>query len=100
MGCGLGLAIFVFIVLPILYQNGTLARFAKATKNCPAAKWYWRPLNSKRSLPNNNGCGQYALIGVRLLFEGGHYNIHGLAAGGYYSRAATIRGRHLIEEIL
>ena len=22
-------------------------------------------------LANNNGCGQYALIGVRLLFEGG-----------------------------
>ena len=47
----------------------------------------------------NNGCGQYALIGVRLLFEGGHYNIQGLAGGGYYSRAATIRGRRLIEEI-
>ena len=41
----------------------------------------------------NNGCGQYALIGVRLLFEGGHYNFQGLAAGGYYSRAATIQGR-------
>ena len=39
------------------------------------------------------------LIGVRLLFEGGHYNIQGLAGGGYYSRAATIRGRRLIEEI-
>ena len=50
-------------------------------------------------LANNNGCGQYALIGVRLLFEGGHYNIQGLARGGYYSRAATIRGRRLIEEI-
>ena len=36
---------------PILYPNGTLAGFAKATKTCPAAKWYWRPLNSKRSLP-------------------------------------------------
>ena len=52
----------------------------------------------------NNGCGQYALIGVRLLFEGGHYNFQGLAAGGYYSRAATIQGRlyqgrRLIEEI-
>ena len=57
---------------------------------------------------NNNGCGQYALIGVRLLFEGGDYNIQGLAGGGYYSRAATItfkvwqegatiRGRRLFE---
>ena len=42
---------FVFQVLPMLYPNGTLARFAKTTKTCPAAKWYWRPLNSKRSLP-------------------------------------------------
>ena len=40
----------------------------------------------------NNGCGQYALIGVRLLLEGGDYKIQGLAGGGYYSRAATIRG--------
>ena len=48
-------------------------------------------------LANNNGCGQYALIGVQLLFEGGHYNIQGLAGGGYYSRAATIRGRRLFE---
>ena len=36
---------------PILYPNGTLAGFAKAMKTCPAAKWYWRALNSKRSLP-------------------------------------------------
>ena len=50
-GCGLELAMFVFLVLSILYPNGTLAGFAKATKTCPAAKWYWRPLNSKRSLP-------------------------------------------------
>ena len=42
---------FVFLVLPMFYLNGTLAGFAKATKTCPAAKWYWRPLNSKRSLP-------------------------------------------------
>ena len=42
---------FVFLVLSILYPNGTLAGFAKATKTCPAAKWYWRPLNSKKSLP-------------------------------------------------
>ena len=39
---------FVFLVSAILYPNGTLA---KATKTCPAAKRYWRPLNSKRSLP-------------------------------------------------
>ena len=45
------LAMFVFLVLPILYPNDTLAGFAKATKTCPAAKWYWRPLISKRSLP-------------------------------------------------
>ena len=50
-GCGLELAMFVFLVLAILYPNGTLAGFAKATKTCPAAKWYWRQLNSKRSLP-------------------------------------------------
>ena len=36
-------------------------------------------------------------MGVRLLFEGGHYNIQGLAGWGYYSRAATIRGRLLFE---
>ena len=36
---------------------------------------------------------------MRLLFEGGDYNIQGLAGGGYYSRASTIRGRRLIEEI-
>ena len=44
-------AIFVFLVLPMLYPSGTLAGFAKATKTCPAGKQYWRPLNSKRSLP-------------------------------------------------
>ena len=42
---------FVFLVLSILYPNDTLTGFAKTTKTCPAAKWYWRPLNSKRSLP-------------------------------------------------
>ena len=42
---------FVFLVLSMLYPNGTLTRFVKATKTCPAAKQYWRPLNSKRSLP-------------------------------------------------
>ena len=36
---------FVFLVLSILYPNGTLAGFAKATKTCPAA------LNSNRGLP-------------------------------------------------
>ena len=50
-------------------------------------------MSCSKVLANNNGCGQYALIGVRLLFEGGDYNIQGLAGGGYYSRAATIRGR-------
>ena len=39
----------VFLVLSMLYN--TLTGFAKATKTCPAAKQYWRPLNSKRSLP-------------------------------------------------
>ena len=42
---------FVFLVLVMLYPNDTLTGFAKATKTCPAAKRYWRPLNSKRSLP-------------------------------------------------
>ena len=37
---------FVFLVLSMLYPND-----AKARKTCPAAKRYWRPLNSKRSLP-------------------------------------------------
>ena len=41
----------VFLVLSILYPNNTLTGFAKATKTGQAAKWYWRPLNSKRSLP-------------------------------------------------
>ena len=40
-------------------------------------------------LANYNGCGQCALIGVWLLFEGSDYNIEGLAAWGYYSRAAS-----------
>ena len=42
---------FVFLVFLILYPNNTLTGFVKATKTCPAAKRYWRPLNSKRSLP-------------------------------------------------
>ena len=41
----------VFLVLSMLYPNDTLTGFAKATKTCPAAKRYWRPLNLKRSLP-------------------------------------------------
>ena len=41
----------MFLVLSMLYPNDTLTGFAKATKTCPAAKQYWRPLNSKRSLP-------------------------------------------------
>ena len=44
--CGLSM-----FVLSMLYPNDTLTGFAKATKTCPAAKRYWRPLNSKRSLP-------------------------------------------------
>ena len=47
--CGLELTMLVFLVLSMLYN--TLTGFAKATKTCPAAKRYWRPLNSKRSLP-------------------------------------------------
>ena len=39
----------MFVVLAMLYPNDT--GFAKAMKTCPAAKRYWRPLNSKRSLP-------------------------------------------------
>ena len=35
---------FVFLVLSMLYPNDTLTGFAKATKTCPATKWYWRPL--------------------------------------------------------
>ena len=36
---------------------------------------------------------------MRRLFEGGVTNAKTLAAGGDYSRAATIRGRRLIDEI-
>ena len=36
---------------------------------------------------------------MRRLFEGGVTNTETLAAGGDYSRAATIRGRRLIGEI-
>ena len=36
---------------------------------------------------------------MRRLFEGGITNAKTLAAGGDYSRAATIRGRRLIDEI-
>ena len=41
------------------------------------------------------GCGHE----VRRLFEGGVTNAKTLAAGGDYSRAVTIRGRRLIDEI-
>ena len=47
-GCGLELAMFVFLVLWMLYPNDTLTGFVKAMT---AVKRYWRPLNSKRSLP-------------------------------------------------
>ena len=43
--------LFVFLAVSMLCPNDTLAGFAKATKTGPAAKRYWRPLNSKRSLP-------------------------------------------------
>ena len=36
---------------------------------------------------------------MRRLFEGGVTNAETLAAGGDYSRAATIRGQRLIDEI-
>ena len=36
---------------------------------------------------------------MRRLFEGGVTNVKTLAAGGDYSRAATIRGLRLIDEI-
>ena len=36
---------------------------------------------------------------MRRLFEGGVTNAETFAAGGDYSRAATIRGRRLIDEI-
>ena len=35
-GCGLELAMFVFLVLPILYPNDTLTGFLKTTKTCQA----------------------------------------------------------------
>ena len=43
-------AMFVFLVLVILYPNDRLSGFAMATKTCRAAKLYQRPLNSMRSL--------------------------------------------------
>ena len=62
-----------FLVLSMLYPNDTLTGFVKATKTCPAAKWYWRPLNLKRSLPvlkwkskseyfKKNICRQYTVL--------------------------------------
>ena len=43
-------AMFVFLALSILYPNDRLPGFVMATKTCPAAKLYQRPLNSMRSL--------------------------------------------------
>ena len=40
----------MFLALSILYPNDRLSGFAMATKTCPAAKLYQRPLNSMRSL--------------------------------------------------
>ena len=36
---------------------------------------------------------------MRLLIEDGHYFAYKIDIGGYYSRKATNRGRHLIKEI-
>ena len=33
---------------------------------------------------------------MQLLFDGGHYNIQGLAGGGYYLRAASDRGNTVL----
>ena len=44
-------SMFVFLALLIFYPNTTLSEFAKAAKTSRAAKLYWRPLNSKGSLP-------------------------------------------------
>ena len=43
-------AMFVFLVLAILYPYDRLSGFAMATKTCQAAKLYQRPLNLMRSL--------------------------------------------------
>ena len=45
----------VYGVVDTLPKRYTLTGFSKATKTCPAAKRYWRPLNSKKSLPVLNG---------------------------------------------
>ena len=47
---------FVFLVLSMLYPNDTLTGFAKAMDEDLSVKRYWRPLNSKRSLPDLNFC--------------------------------------------
>ena len=44
-------AMFVFLVLPMLYPNDTPTGFAKAMKTWPAARREWKPSNSKRTLP-------------------------------------------------
>ena len=52
---------FVFLVLSMLYPNDTLPGFAMATKTCPAAKRYWRPLNEKPS------CVEY-FLSFKIIF--------------------------------
>ena len=44
-------AMFVFLTMLTLYQDGRQTGFAKATKTFGAAKVYWKRLNSKRILP-------------------------------------------------
>ena len=44
-------SMFVFLALLIFYPNATPSEFVMATKTSRAAKLYWRPLNSKGSLP-------------------------------------------------
>ena len=49
-GCGLELARFMFLVLPIrILPKRYTNRICEGHE--PAAQWYWRPLNRKRSLP-------------------------------------------------
>ena len=49
MGCGFELAMFVFLVLPILCRNGTLAGFAKVVKLQSAIKFEEKPFWTSES---------------------------------------------------
>ena len=89
---------FVFLMLSILYPNGTLAGFAKATKTCPAAKWYWRPLNSKRSLPVlkwTSKC-EYSLSSQSLFADNYIYTIYLDAMSNHLTPrcACAVRGNN------